>query len=113
MKHLDSQALAKLVEHGSRLAEDQEKLSARFGEIADVVRETKLGGPTHTKGVLILAGYLLEKLAQNKSLSVSARLVFEQSYSGVEGDSASSAELYALLSELSGLSIFEPLKIWD
>jgi lon-related putative ATP-dependent protease len=198
LKHLDSSGLAKIVEYGSRLAEDQAKLSTRFGEIADVIREAnyyalqegspyvtgvhvnqaieervyrsaliqeriremikrgtviidahgervgqvnglsvidmgdiafgqpsritasigvgreglidiegeaKLGGPTHTKGVLILSGYLMGKYAQNKPLGLSARLVFEQSYSGVDGDSASSAELYAILSELSGLPI--------
>jgi lon-related putative ATP-dependent protease len=198
LKHLDNSALAKLIEYSSRLAADQEKLSTRFGEVADVVREAchyalqekaeyvtgghirkaieekvyrsnliqekiqemiergilliategeaegqvnglsvlslgdfsfgrpsrvtasiglgreglidiereaKLGGPIHTKGVLILSGYLSQKYAQNKPLSLSARLVFEQSYSGVEGDSASSTELYALLSALSGFPI--------
>ncbi|MCS7249098.1 MAG: AAA family ATPase [Anaerolineales bacterium] len=69
--------------------------------VIDIEREAKLGGPIHTKGVLILSGYLSEKFAQDKPLTLSARLVFEQSYSGVEGDSASSAELYALLSALA------------
>jgi lon-related putative ATP-dependent protease len=203
--HLDNTALAKIVEHGSRLAEDQTKLSTRFGELADVIREAsyyaaqrasssyvnaadirkaidekfyrsgliqerlkeltrqgtlmidvegekkgqvnglsvidmgdiafghptritasigvgreglidiereaKLGGPTHTKGVLILAGYLMDKYAQDKPLSLSARLVFEQSYSGVEGDSASSTELYAILSALSGLPIKQSISV--
>jgi lon-related putative ATP-dependent protease len=204
LKHLDSSALAKFVEHGSRLAEDQEKLSTHFGEIADIIREAsfyasrqgiphvtaehvtkavdekfyrsnlmqerilemfergtlmidvegervgqvnglsvmnlgdiafgrpnritvniglgreglvdiereaKLGGPIHTKGVMILAGYLTERYAQDKPLSLSARLVFEQSYSGIEGDSASSTELYALLSGLSGLAIKQGIAI--
>jgi len=198
LQHLDSSALAKIVEHSSRLAADQQKLSTQFAEIADIVREAnfyalqetsalvtgihvkkaieekvyrskliqekiqemiqrgiilidtdgenvgqvnglsvtglgdfafgtpsrvtaslglgregvidiereaKLGGPIHTKGVLILSGYLNGKYASDKPLSLSARLVFEQSYSGVEGDSASSTELYALLSALSGLPI--------
>ncbi|HMD87786.1 MAG TPA: AAA family ATPase [Anaerolineaceae bacterium] len=198
LKHLDNSALAKIVEQGSRLAEDQTKLSTRFGELADIIREAsyyatlaqspnvtaehvvkaieekfyrsdmiqvklndmiargelmidvqgervgqinglsvlelgdiefgmpsritvsvgvgreglidiereaKLGGPTHTKGVMILAGYLMEKYAQDKPVSLSARLVFEQSYSGIDGDSASSTELYAILSELSGVPI--------
>jgi lon-related putative ATP-dependent protease len=74
--------------------------------IVDIEREAKLGGPIHTKGVLILSGYLVEKFAQDKPMSLSARLVFEQSYGGIEGDSASSTELYALLSALSG----EPIK---
>lgn len=204
LKHLDSSALARLVEHGSRLAEDQEKLSTRFGEISDVIREAsyyatqedspyvtgvhvqqaiderfyrsnllqerikemiergtlmidvdgekvgqvnglsviglgdisfgrpnritasiglgreglidiereaKLGGPIHTKGVMILSGYLAEKYAQDKPLSLSSRLVFEQSYSGVEGDSASSTELYAILSSLSGLPIKQGIAV--
>ncbi len=204
LKHLDGSALAKLVEHSSRLAEDQQKLSTRFAEIADVVREAnfyatqensnfvtgihvkkaieekiyrstliqekiqemikrgillidtdaenvgqanglsvidlgdfafgtpsrvtasvglgregvvdiereaKTGGPIHTKGVLILSGYLNEKYARDKPLSLSARLVFEQNYEGVEGDSASSTELYAILSALSGLSIRQSLAV--
>jgi len=198
LKHLDSSGVAKLIEHSSRLAEDQEKLSTRFAEVADTIREAnfyasqdssefvtgthvkkaieekvyrskliqekidemikrgillidtetatvgqvnglsvvelgdiefgspsrvtasigvgregvidiereaKTGGPIHTKGVLILSGYLNEKYAQEKPLSLSARLVFEQNYEGVEGDSASSTELYSILSALSQLPI--------
>ncbi len=75
------------------------------GEVVDIEREVDMGGPIHSKGVLILAGYLGHKYASDQPLSLTARLVFEQSYSGVEGDSASSAELYALLSSLSGLPI--------
>ncbi|MGA9351834.1 MAG: ATP-binding protein [Anaerolineae bacterium] len=204
LKHLDASALAKVIEHSSRLAEDQEKLTARFGEISDIIREAgfyatqensvyvtaahvqkaieekfyrsnlvqervseaiergtimidvvgeevgqvnglsvislgdiafgqpsritasiglgreglidiereaKLGGPIHTKGVMILSGYLTEKYAQDKPLSLSAHLVFEQSYSEVEGDSASSTELYALLSSLSGLPIKQGIAV--
>ena len=204
LKHLDSSAIARLVEHGSRLVEDQNKLSTHFGEISDVIREAnyyasldgvsnvmdshirkaiderfyrssmireriqemieqdvikidvqgekvgqvnglsvlqlgeisfgqpsritvsfglgregiidiereaKLGGPIHTKGVMILSGYLLGKYAQDKPLSLSAHLVFEQSYSGVEGDSASSTELYAILSALSGVPIRQGIAV--
>jgi lon-related putative ATP-dependent protease len=75
------------------------------GRIVDIEREAKLSGPIHTKGVLILSGYLASKYSADKPLSLSARLVFEQSYSGVEGDSASSTELYALLSALSNVPI--------
>ncbi len=75
------------------------------GDLVDIEREVEMGGPIHSKGVLILAGYLGSKYASDRPLSLTARLVFEQSYSGVEGDSASSAELYALLSSLSGLPI--------
>jgi len=204
LKHLDGSGLAKVIEHSSRLAEDQQKLSTRFAEVADVIREAsfyaveekaefvtgvhvkkaieekvyrskliqekiqemiqrgillidtdlesvgqvnglsvidlgdfefgipsrvtvsvglgregvvdiereaKMGGPIHTKGVLILSGYLNSKYAQDKPLSLAARLVFEQSYEGVEGDSASSTELYAILSALSGLPIKQNLAV--
>jgi len=204
LKHLDGSALAKIVEHSSRQADDQQKLSTRFAEVADIIREAnfyalqeksdnitgthikkaieekiyrskliqekiqemitrgvilidtedavvgqvnglsvsglgdfafgmpsrvtaslglgregvvdiereaKMGGPIHTKGVLILSGFLNDKYAKDKPLSLSARLVFEQSYGGVEGDSASSTELYAILSALSGLPIKQNLAV--
>ena len=204
LKHLDGSGLAKVVEHSSRLAEDQLKLSTQFASVADIIREAnfyasedksefitgvhvskaieekvyrskliqekieemikreillidtvsekvgqvnglsvvglgdfefgipsrvtvsvglgregvvdiereaKMGGPIHTKGVLILSGYLEGKYAQDKPFSLSARLVFEQSYEGVEGDSASSTELYAILSGLSGLPIRQCLAV--
>jgi lon-related putative ATP-dependent protease len=204
LKHLDGAAMAKLLEHSSRLAEDQEKLSTHFGALADIIREAnfwalqegvakigaahirraleariyrsnlieeriqemiargallidaagqsvgqvnglsvlslgdyvfgkpsritasvgpgrggiidierevELGGPIHSKGVLILSGYLSQQFAANEPLTLSARLVFEQSYEGVEGDSASSTELYALLSALSGLPIKQGLAV--
>jgi lon-related putative ATP-dependent protease len=204
LKHLDKSGLAKLVEHSSRLAEDQLKLSTRFSEVADIVREAnyyatqekaelvsgvhvkkaieekiyrsklvqekiqemikrgfilidtesesvgqvnglsvmslgdfefggpsrvtatvglgregvvdiereaKMGGPIHTKGVLILSGYINEKYARDKPLSLSSRLVFEQNYEGVEGDSASSTELYSILSALSGLPIRQNIAV--
>jgi lon-related putative ATP-dependent protease len=204
LKHLDGSGLAKLVEHSSRLAEDQQKLSTKFAEVADIIREAnfyatqensefisgtqvkkaieekiyrsklvqekiqemirrgillidteaanvgqvnglsvidigdfafggpsrvtatvglgregvidiereaKTGGPIHTKGVLILSGYLNEKYAQDKPLSLSARLVFEQNYEGVEGDSASSTELYSILSDLSQLPIKQNIAV--
>jgi lon-related putative ATP-dependent protease len=204
LRHLNGDALAKVIEYGSRLAEDQQKLSTRFSLVADLIREANfyagekgseqvtgdhvrkaieektyrsnliqkkieeymrrgifiidtegtrvgqvnglsvlstgdfafgrpsrvtasigvgregivdiereaaLGGPIHTKGVLILSGYLNAKYAPDKPLSLSARLVFEQSYEGVEGDSASSTELYALLSALSGLPLKQSLAV--
>jgi predicted ATP-dependent protease len=79
--------------------------------LIDIEREAKLGGPIHTKGVMILSGFLAERYAQDKPLSLSARLVFEQSYAGVEGDSASSTELYALLSSLSGLPVKQSIAV--
>jgi len=204
LKHLDASAVARIIEHGSRLAGDQEKLSTRFADIADIIREASfyaaqensnyitathvkktieektyrsnliqekiqemiqrnlllidtageavgqvnglsvmslgdfafgrpsrvtasigigregvidiereamLGGRIHTKGVMILSGYLAEKYAQDKPLSLSARLVFEQSYEEVEGDSASSTELYAILSALSEMPIKQSIAV--
>ncbi len=204
LNHLEASSLAKVVEYGSRLAEDQTKLSTKFPEIADLVREanfyavqdgvklvkevhikkaldekvyrsnlldekvkemiergiilidtfgtqvgqvnglsvislgdfdfgqpsritaslglgrrgiidiereSRMGGQTHTKGVLIISGYLENKYAHDKPLSLSARLVFEQSYGGVDGDSASSTELYTILSALSELPIKQNLAV--
>ncbi|MBT8394352.1 MAG: AAA family ATPase, partial [Bacteroidia bacterium] len=79
--------------------------------LVDIEREAKLGGSIHTKGVLIILGYLYEKYAQNKPISLKASLVFEQSYSEIEGDSASSAELYAILSSLSKLPINQGIAV--
>lgn len=202
--HTDQTGLARLVEHGSRLANHQKKLSTRFGELADVIREANyyaaqekadlitaehinktleeryyrvsliqdrlreqiedgtikidvssrqvgqvnglsvlqlgnlkfgqpsritasvglgkegvlniereanMSGPIHTKGVLILSGYLAKKFAQNKPLSLNARLAFEQNYGGVDGDSASSTELYAILSALSNIPIKQGIAV--
>ena len=204
LRHLDSAAVAKVIEHSCRLAEDQTRLSTRFAEIADIVREAnhwaqvddekligdrhivkaidqkvyrsdlirervremiergiliietegevigqvnglsvidlgdlvfgrpnrisasvsagregiidiereaKLGGPIHTKGVLILSGLLSERYGGSVPLSLAARLVFEQSYGEVEGDSASSAELYALMSSLSEVPVKQALAV--
>jgi len=204
LRHLDRSAVAKVVEYGSRLADDQKKLSTRFAAIADLIREAnfyavqenarittgahitraidekiirsnliqekiqeyigrgiflldtagkkvgqvnglsvmemgdyafgrpsrvtasigvgregvvdierqaKLSGPFHTKGVLILGGYLSNQFAREKPLTLTARLVFEQSYGGVDGDSASSTELYAILSALSGLPLKQSLAV--
>ncbi|MEJ2455071.1 MAG: ATP-binding protein [Candidatus Thiodiazotropha sp.] len=72
------------------------------GQVVDIEREVELGGPIHSKGVYILSGFLAGRYAPDYPLSLSASLVFEQSYGTVEGDSASSAELYALLSALAG-----------
>ncbi len=198
LKHLESTGIAEVVEHSSRLAADQEKLSTQFSEISDIIREAnfyaqqddsefitgihvrkaleekvyrssliqdkleemiergtvlvdtdgesvgqvnglavlgigdyvfgkpsritvsvgvgkegiidiereaEMGGPTHTKGVHILSGFLTNRYAREHPLSLAARVVFEQSYSGVDGDSASSTETYAMLSALSGVPI--------
>jgi len=204
LKHLDSSAVARVIEYGSRLADDQNKLTTRFSAVSDVIREASyyaaregsefttdrhimkaieekiyrsnlvqekiqeyitkgiflietegekvgqvnglsvmglgdiafgrpsrvtssigigrggiidiereaaMGGPIHTKGVLILSGYLNATYAQDKPLSLSARLVFEQSYGGIDGDSASSTELYSLLSSLARLPINQAIAV--
>lgn len=81
------------------------------GEVIDIERQVELGGPIHSKGVMILAGFLGARYAAERPLSLSATLVFEQSYGGVEGDSASSAELYALLSTLAEVPIDQSLAV--
>ena len=204
LRHVDQNGLARIIEHGSRLANDQGKLSTRFGELADVIREAShyagieeakhitathiektieeryyrasliqdrmrerivdetikievsgekvgqvnglsvlqlgeltfgqpsritasvglgrqgvvnvereanMSGPIHTKGVLILSGYLAQKFAQDKPLSLNAHLAFEQNYGGVDGDSASSTELYAILSALSDVPIKQGIAV--
>lgn len=204
LRHVEQTGLALIVEHGSRLAGDQNKLSTKFGELADVIREAnyyaggddaefvtavhiekaieerfyraslirdrmrermadgtimievsseKIGqvnglsvmqlgdltfgqpnritasvglgkqgvvnvereanmsGPIHTKGVLILSGYLAQKFAQDKPLSLNAHLAFEQSYGGIDGDSASSTELYAVLSALAEVPIKQGIAV--
>lgn len=81
------------------------------GRVTDIEREAKLGGALHTKGVMILWGYLAGVYAQDVPLALAATLVFEQSYGGVDGDSASSTELYALLSALSEVPIKQSLAV--
>jgi predicted ATP-dependent protease len=81
------------------------------GRVTDIEREAKLGGPLHTKGVMILWGFLAGRYALDMPLALAATLVFEQSYGGVDGDSASSAELYALLSSLSEVPIRQSLAV--
>jgi lon-related putative ATP-dependent protease len=81
------------------------------GDVINIEREVELSGPIHSKGVLILAGFLGQRFAPDKPLSLSASLVFEQSYGGVEGDSASSAELYVLLSAIASVPINQSLAV--
>jgi predicted ATP-dependent protease len=81
------------------------------GELIDIERETEQGGPLHSKGVLILTSYLGERYAKHQPLSLSASLVFEQTYNLIEGDSASAAELCALLSAMGDIPIRQSLAI--
>ena len=91
------------------------RLTARVrlgkGEVLDIQREVELSGPIHSKGVLILAGFLGARYCAERPLALSASLVFEQTYGAVEGDSASSAELYALLSALAEAPIKQSLAV--
>ncbi|MBK7140469.1 MAG: AAA family ATPase [bacterium] len=79
--------------------------------VINIEREADLSGPVHDKGVLVLSGWLREMFAQDKPLAMSASISFEQSYSGVDGDSASSTEIYAILSSLTGLSIKQGIAV--
>lgn len=87
------------------------RVSPGLGKVVDIEREVALGGPIHSKGVLILSGYLTGRYALDVPISLLASLVFEQSYGGVEGDSASSAELYALLSALAEAPLRQDLAV--
>jgi len=79
--------------------------------IVNIERESKMSGKIHNKGVYILSGYLGEQFAQERRLTLTAHLAFEQSYGGIDGDSASSTELYALLSSLSGIPIDQGIAV--
>lgn len=81
------------------------------GDVIDIEREVDLGGPIHAKGVLILAGFLAGRYAADRALSLTASLVFEQSYAHVEGDSASSAELAALLSAIADIPLRQEVAV--
>jgi predicted ATP-dependent protease len=81
------------------------------GKLVDIEREVELGGPLHSKGVLILAGFLNGRYATDVPLTLSASLVLEQSYASVAGDSASSAELYALLSAIAQVPLKQSIAV--
>ncbi len=81
------------------------------GEFIDIERETKQGGPIHSKGVMILSSYIGQRYAKNQLLSVTASLVFEQTYGAIEGDSASAAELCVLLSAIGDIPLKQALAI--
>ena len=81
------------------------------GDIVNIEREVDLSGPIHSKGVLILKGFMGERFGRNRPLAFTASLVFEQSYGGIDGDSASSTELYALLSSISGVPIKQGIAV--
>ncbi|MBQ3398141.1 MAG: AAA family ATPase [Synergistaceae bacterium] len=79
--------------------------------VVNIEREVKMTGPIHNKGLMILSSYLGRKYAQDMPLSLSAHITFEQNYSGIEGDSASSTELYCILSALSGLPLKQGIAV--
>jgi predicted ATP-dependent protease len=79
--------------------------------VVDIEREAKLGGRVHSKGVMILTGFLAGRYARERPLALSASIAFEQQYEEVDGDSASSAELYALLSSLAGIPLAQRIAV--
>jgi lon-related putative ATP-dependent protease len=79
--------------------------------VINIEREAELSGPTHNKGVAILSGFFRSMFAQNKPLIMDASITFEQSYGGIDGDSASSTEIYAILSSLSGIPIRQDIAV--
>ncbi|WP_319778914.1 AAA family ATPase [Maridesulfovibrio sp.] len=81
------------------------------GGIINIEREADMSGPTHNKGIFILSGFLRRQFAQDKPLSLTASIAFEQSYGGIDGDSASSTELYALLSSLAEVPIRQDIAV--
>lgn len=87
------------------------RVSLGKGSVIDIEREVELGGPLHSKGVLILSGFLSARYATDRPLSLAASLVFEQSYGAIEGDSASSAELYTLLSAIGQVPVKQSLAV--
>ena len=87
------------------------KTSLGRAGVINIERESEMSGPTHNKGVAILSGYLRSAFAQNKPLIVSASITFEQSYSGVDGDSASSTEIYAILSSLAEVPLRQDIAV--
>ena len=81
------------------------------GGIINIEREADMSGPTHNKGIFILSGFLRRQFAQDKPLSLTASIAFEQNYGGIDGDSASSTELYALLSSLAEVPIRQDIAV--
>jgi len=104
-----------LVQSGSFSFGRPSRITARAhlgqGRVTDIEREVQLGGPLHSKGVMILWGYLAGRFAQEMPLQLAATLVFEQSYGAVEGDSASAAELFALISALAEVPLRQELAV--
>jgi len=105
-------AVYELIEHSFAIPV---RITAKVGVgsagIISVEREAELSGPIHSKGLYILTGYLRSKYASDQPLILSASVTFEQSYGGIDGDSASSTELYVLLSELAGLPLRQDLAV--
>ncbi len=85
--------------------------SAGRGTIVNIERETEMAGPIHNKGFMILRGFLADRFGQNRALALNASMTFEQLYGGIEGDSASSTEIYALLSSLSSVPITQSFAV--
>jgi predicted ATP-dependent protease len=104
-----------VVSYGTFTFAHPTRITARIrlgdGDVLDIEREVELGGPVHSKGVLILGGFLGSRFAADQPLSLGATLVFEQSYGGVDGDSASAAELFALLSAIAEVPLSQAIAV--
>ncbi len=87
------------------------RVSLGAGKVIDIERESELGGSLHSKGILILSGFIAATYGVNKPLSLAATIAFEQSYGGIDGDSASSAELYALLSAIADVPLSQSFAV--
>jgi predicted ATP-dependent protease len=87
------------------------RIAVGSGKVIDIEREAELGGSLHSKGILILSGFIAANYASEQPLSLAATVAFEQSYGGVDGDSASSAELYALLSAIANVPLKQSLAV--
>ncbi|GAB3444962.1 Lon protease family protein [Insolitispirillum peregrinum] len=104
-----------ILEAGPTIFGKPSRISTRVrmgrGELIDIEREAELSGPLHSKGVMILSSFLASRFAEDQPLPIHATIVFEQSYGMIDGDSASSTELYALMSALSGMPIRQSLAV--
>ena len=87
------------------------RVSLGSGKVIDIEREAELGGSLHSKGVLSLSGFIAANYLTEKPLSLAATIAFEQSYGGIDGDSASSAELYALMSAIAGIPLSQSFAV--
>ncbi len=110
--HINALAVHQLGEYSfGRPSRITARISLGSGKVIDIERESELGGPLHSKGILILAGFIAANYGVEHPLSLAATIAFEQSYGGIDGDSASSAELYALLSAIANVPLSQSFAV--